>query len=543
MGPPMRTIDGSGRYLRVREALRLAELGDPGPAARLLLELRDDPSGPGRAWSSALSTQLTLRGNHHRPTCVEDLRALAPTSVEARRGCRSAAASLARLTALRFDVQGLSDARALHAELDDDLGSEAGLERVLLAGWAQWLEPGTGEADLIGAYRRARDAKLPGLAIEAQCLRALDALNREELEAATALARRASLMARSEGIPDAEVLANVVLARVRRHQDRPHLALRILAALEPHAPPAWSSWLEWEALLSGAPPSRRGVLPVVASCAAVIEAVATGRPEAAREATARLIAEAEAVPLRGDAESVIALLLHPDEPVSVPEFDRWRRGERADVPGGLAGLAFSTRGETALDPVARILLGPGLGAHRVPALAVSLVVARTRASVEPCAGPPRPRVDMGLATLALCSDGPIPRSTYFAKVYGYDYDAALHESMLNVHIMRMRERLGRWGDVRRSEGGLELVAHDAFVVRDPTCSEGLAQRALRVLAYHQGLSARELAAAMKIPLRTAQRTLKQLVADGESTTAKRGRSVVYGVEDTIFSEPTRSRRF
>ena len=65
------------------------------------------------------------------------------------------------------------------------------------------------------------------------------------------MARRASLMARTEGIPDAELLANLTLARARRYNRQTHLALRILESLEEVAAPQWRPWLDWERSMAG----------------------------------------------------------------------------------------------------------------------------------------------------------------------------------------------------------------------------------------------------------------------------------------------------
>ncbi|MEM9860372.1 MAG: helix-turn-helix domain-containing protein, partial [Myxococcota bacterium] len=82
------------------------------------------------------------------------------------------------------------------------------------------------------------------------------------------------------------------------------------------------------------------------------------------------------------------------------------------------------------------------------------------------------------------------------------------------------------------------------LIPEPRCAELLPQRALRVLAEHsKGLAARDLAEHLSVPLRTAQRALRELVEDGSLLSETRGRGVLYRVEDTTFSEPTMSRVF
>ena len=103
-------------------------------------------------------------------------------------------------------------------------------------------------ADLFALASASRD---PRLVVEVTALRALVLASLAKTGDALTFARRASLMARTEAEPDAELLANIVLARMRRHVGKPHLAVRILDALArlvPHAPRAW---LEWERLLAG----------------------------------------------------------------------------------------------------------------------------------------------------------------------------------------------------------------------------------------------------------------------------------------------------
>src|SRR5205085_10755199 len=81
------------------------------------------------------------------------------------------------------------------------------------------------------------------------------ALSAGAIDDSVELARRASRMAQAESLPQLEYLANLTLARVRRHSGRPHLALHILGALARVAPAAWSGWLGWETLLGGGSPT------------------------------------------------------------------------------------------------------------------------------------------------------------------------------------------------------------------------------------------------------------------------------------------------
>ncbi len=120
----------------------------------------------------------------------------------------------------------------------------------LVRGEAEALEPRM--ADLFAFAAAARD---PRLVVEMTALRALVLASLGKAGEALVFARRASLMARTEADPDAELLANLVLARMRRHAGKPHLAMRILDAIARLVPDAPRAWLEWERLLaSGASP-------------------------------------------------------------------------------------------------------------------------------------------------------------------------------------------------------------------------------------------------------------------------------------------------
>ena len=82
--------------------------------------------------------------------------------------------------------------------------------------------------------------------LEASALRTLSTAERGDISAALAIARRVSRMARTESLPQSEYLANLVLARIRRLDNKPHLATRILHALYSVAPSPWLPWLAWE---------------------------------------------------------------------------------------------------------------------------------------------------------------------------------------------------------------------------------------------------------------------------------------------------------
>ena len=124
----------------------------------------------------------------------------------------------ARLAAvLAFDRDALGQSPA-----SDDLGAELGRAWcALMGGAAAGLD-----AELAALFARASASRDPARVIEATALRAMAALSLGNLPEAVAFARRASRMARTEALPPSELLANLVLGRVRRRSGKPHLAAR-----------------------------------------------------------------------------------------------------------------------------------------------------------------------------------------------------------------------------------------------------------------------------------------------------------------------------
>ncbi|MEM9191901.1 MAG: hypothetical protein AAGF12_22200 [Myxococcota bacterium] len=512
--------------------------------AGLVQDLIADGSELSGAWALSLCAQSLTLG-------VPSVASVSPAEVtrflgggEATRDAISRAlAHFTRLAVLAFDVEGLRTVVEFQKKLAEDSNDHARLHEPLTRAWLSWVSGEMPQLDLAELGRHARAQQLADVVIEAQVLEALLHLSRDEIEAATAAARRASRMARSEGLPDGEILASLVLARIRRFQSQSHLSLRILAGLVPHAPPRWRPWIQWEAVLAGAL-SVRGVRPesLAGALITLTEAVRSGRIDETTRATHALISRAgDAVPLRRDALTAAALLA-PEE-VQDDAIERWRSGETAELPRGIAGFAFASatdpRQESACARVVVPVEGP---ARRIVALATALAIETYRADAAPSAGPTRPRTDTGLSTLALAAH-PVDASDYFRRVYEFSYEAATHRAMLNMHVKRMRERLGDTAEIDRDDGTLRLSPRRPLVLRDPRCEEPLAQRTLRILAVAGRQSANHLAAQLKVPLRTVQRILRDLHADAGVVQVKEGRAVSYQIEDTTFSEPTRSRRF
>lgn len=77
-----------------------------------------------------------------------------------------------------------------------------------------------------------------------------------------------------------------------------------------------------------------------------------------------------------------------------------------------------------------------------------------------------------------------------------------------------------------------------LVLPDPRCARSTAEHVLRLLGRHGTLRAVEAAEALRVPLRTVQTALNQLVADGACRSERVGKEVRYQVLDTTFSATT-----
>ncbi len=501
-----------------------------------------------QAWGWVLRAQLAAltRAGQDAPRALEVPEQLLQTSTS-REVVRRGLPRLARLALLAFDPTRLERCCELYDALRTEIASDPSeLAASLARAWLRWLrvEPDEHALDLGAIAAQARALGQPALVVEAQTLRALDALAAGDLQAAAELGRRASRMARTEAIPESEVLANVALARVRRAQNRPHLSLRILVALLPHAPPAWHDWIHWEAVAAGL---IRLDLPRSSSpaalLAATLRAIGSGIAADVHPSAERLLGAVRAIaPLRHDALRALTLLV-PGYAEPDADVEAWRRGTSVETPVGLAGIAFAPApGRVEAGTCAHVLVAPGAAARRVAPLAVPLESANAEVDPRPATPPGQPRTDEGLAVLALAGRA-IETSAYFRGVYEYDYEPGAHATMFGMHIHRMRSRLGDAGTVAREAGALTLVAARPMLIRDPRCGEPLAQQTLRLLARGGAESARKLATTLDVPLRTMQRVLAELVTDGDLARVQEGREIAYRVEDTTFSEPTRTQRY
>lgn len=393
--------------------------------------------------------------------------------------------------------QRLSMARAsvtsLHrgdARLYETLGGDGD---DFLRAWRS-LAFGGPEVDLGAASKRARDEGLADLVVECSVLRALKAEGEGRLEDALRHARRASMMARNESLPQSEYLAGVTLARVRRRMGFPHLAIQILRTLEDIASPHWRAWIGWELTLAGDPRPEKDAAFLQSLCAR------PSLPSPPGLATFAL----------QDAELIRALL----DPRKVEPADH--------VPSGFASLV----GEI------NLVCWPSQPARTLGQRGVEF------ADVAPFDGMTRRRIASLVASLGRQS--PQEEAACFKSIYGFQFVPEMHRGTFDVLLHRTRTTLNGYAEIERSDEQVRMQVLRAFAIADPRHAERREARLLRVLAAG-GQTARDAARAAGLSTRQAQSLLKELAGDGLCVAERVGRAIFYRVEDTCFSEPTRGR--
>jgi hypothetical protein len=461
-----------------------------------------------------------------------------------------------------LDVHATLAAKTTNEAAEDVALSTARLSERLLAGETAGLD-----AAARALIQEAARSNAGGEVIETTVVRALIALSDGALQDAIDLARRASRMAQSEALSQQEYLANMTLARVRRYSGRPHLALHILAALRRVAPPIWSGWIGWETLLAGGkiPPANGDTSPDGVAVPSTIaerrlsELLAAARDgdRAAFPATSATLERAAGV-WPHLAQEVAALLAALD-PLgqTIPEsMSAWCRGETAAIPYGLHGVGIPQDAEPQTETAtAYVIAQPGVPSRRFLSPGLPLAPqARmfARDSVKSGA-----RTETAIAALALAGAAGDTRDRFFRSVYGFPFVAHRHRAVLDVLIHRMRRQLGSAGELHRDGSdaaagatsvdapanagagpSMTLVLHEAIVVPDMRCVLPTADRVLRALATLGATSASAAADCLRMPLRTVQAILQQLVAEGACTIERDGRRVAYRIEDTTFTEVT-----
>ena len=506
-------------------------------AAMMELEKRDDDVS--RCFALLLRQQSWLAGLADiSPPKPADAVELATASTEAREIAGIACGLGARAATLAVE--------------DSQLAGWVEAHELLLTGGGVgasdlWLDVSRSWQNLLGGdtqgveerVRRvsagARALALPDLRVEATVLRALIALIEEDLGEGTALARRASRMARTESLPQQEYVANLILARVRRLNGARHLALLILGALLRTAPVPYRPILAWEHLLCGGHGDRSvdtggRVTRAVHALRAVLGACSRGDDSSLATAAAELHAATVGSWLEPDANAALHLLdPGANAEAASAAVAEWCQGTADTVPRGLVGLGRdSNSGDTAL------AIGGIDKPRRILARSVALI---DNTCLVPKSNKPQLRTDGTIAALLLAGSEGLPEVTLFERIYGFSY-AERHEAMLGMLYSRIRKRTGNNATLERDGNTVRLRCRRSLAIVDPRCAPPPEDRVLPALARSGGMSARELADALEIPLRTAQEALKRLTEEGACISQKVGRRLEYHLEDTTFQEPT-----
>ncbi|MEM9194626.1 MAG: helix-turn-helix transcriptional regulator, partial [Myxococcota bacterium] len=388
------------------------------------------------------------------------------------------------------------------------------------------------------AFERAGPAaaavKLPAARIEAMVGLSLS-LNEESSSESVALARRAFRMARTEALPQHEVFSALVLARARRHAHAPHLAGRILRSIADLAPIPWQGWIGWEGVLAGAAFRLMPATPIgqaTGYLTAMLAAAVTGDRSAfdrSYASAADRVSEADL--FRRELDDVAGALDVLRR--AGPRLEAWRRSDTAQVPRGLYHLNAGQMPE----PAVAYLVDRDDGSVRVLSAGLGLADPATRIAPE---SRPRTRTASAIGWL-LRHRRAIHEEEFFRHLYGFNFAADAHRAVLDTLLYRVRSTLGDAATLRREASMLSLELHQSLAVWDPACASPLEDRLLALLARRGPSNPDEAAQDLGYSRRAVLDALKLLVEEGACRREKDGRKVRYEVEDTAFSDPTRTR--
>ncbi len=419
------------------------------------------------------------------------------------------------------------------------------VELALARSLSAWTHGERPPVDLEGLASRAAAQRLAAAVVQIRAVRALFAIEAGDLAGGLALARRASLMARTEAIPAAEWLANLALARARRYNRQAHLAVRILESLERAVSPAWRPWLEWERLLAGGAAPRPVSTPdgPAGALRDLLASAAAGDRGGFRRC-ADLLATTPVEPFRREAAVVIAAVDPLELPFELPfepphprdeaadQLRAWRRGEAPLPPPLLHGLSLLPG-----DDAACVVSWPdGRSARFLPA-GIPLLAGHGVTRL-PSSRRPHGRVETLLAILALAGPNGLDEAACFARAYGFSYVPGLHRGVFDVLVHRARAAVEGIAALARGPGRLSLVTTRPLLICDPRTSRSTTDRVLRLLAEQGRASAKETAARLGVSLRAAQGALSELAGNHACVVEREGRNITYAVEDSVFSEPT-----
>ena len=530
-----------------RAALAAARHGDYESVLNLVAA-DDDRQGTGlaaSAWSLAARVAIDLA--RRCPPSLPVRSAIAQlqagiTAASPADGRAHAARLLVRRAALEFDAEGLRAAAELHAEsgeIGDGESEAVGIEMWSAFAAGDWRRV----ARCAEALRRLATDVTAELRLEAAALLARARQEDGDLSAALDMARAASSESRAASFPQAEYLANLVLARMRRYHGTAYLATRILGALAPIVPRAWAGWLRWESTMASPgggrepPRSRFDSERAADDLGRAFERARADDRDGFIGSMVQLEGWATRwPPLAADVRSLRGASLPEDERDVTDALRQWRCGERH----GLApGIGSPHAGD---DQVGGgwVLVDAGSAGRRVTGVSVGIHRDATTTFLD-AGHAGRGRMEKLLAVLALAGPPGVAEPDLFARVYGFRYAPEVHGGTFGgVLLHRARERVGTMARLERSAGTVRLeVPTGRLLCPDPRCTTVDHDRVLRHLSEHGVVTARAIARALSIPLRSVQATLKDLVEHEICDRERRGREWTYRVEDTTFREPTK----
>ncbi|MEM9193993.1 MAG: hypothetical protein AAGF12_32760 [Myxococcota bacterium] len=370
--------------------------------------------------------------------------------------------------------------------------------------------------------------------IEYSVQEALFAIEEGSIADAVQTARRAMRMARTEQLVFSEYLAALALARARRYQGRPHLALRILGSLDRVLPRPWHGWLGWEQALAGIEVGRDGWGATMALRSMLSAASDGSRAELERHMGTAI----DFAPIRRERDALIEVLDWSREVAR--RTKPWVRGTTLEPPGPIVGLTVPSVESDGLERAGVLIVVAGKVRRRILRAGAALV---PNASIAVDSYALNQRRPLELLAVVACAglDG-IAEEELFREIYGFQFQKSQHGGLFRTLVHRARAALPEGAALERRDGRMVVESSVPIVLPDPRCVVSLEALILRALAERGGqASSREIAEVLGVSARTVQLTLRGLIDEGVCDTVGRGRGATYVLEDTTFSQPTLSR--
>lgn len=318
-------------------------------------------------------------------------------------------------------------------------------------------------------------------------------------------ARHATRAAYAESMPVLEYFAYWALARARRRVGTAHAAARIASACARVVPAVWRPLLDWELVLAGGDEAH---LKRPLSDAAATWRRAMRDPSATRSTD-------DGMP---------------------PRFAR----ERRVLEDGFEGI--DPKDEALALRLAAAFGEPSSATTpavwRITREGRTLLWASAKHSDASLVLDGAERVGEAIVELGAAPNHELESDVLFRRVYGFDYDAQVHDGVLRTLLYRIRLALGEIAELERNASTIRLRVNVPFVCPAPESAAPLDDRLLRLIALAPGVSAQQLADQTGTHLRSVQRSLRLLGETGACESRKEGRRHNFYVEDTTFSEPT-----